>query len=256
MADNKPALMDATTYQSLLEKLLGDGEGYGKTRGVGAYLLPDLKLVTETASGKGETTKNVSVEKLYVVMDLDLYQSEDVRKAVVKDIARRWGDKTVRESDLDSPDFKGPGLWTIKKGSFEFDYLPQNEGKNDGLWKPNPEAFRVTLTTDGDINIPVQWGGGFVVETGGTIAIREKDVKDLADALQQVRAGTKSAHDALFTKDKSGAEVTTYDIYGMNPGFLQENYNPVSLKAETAETTKPFKAPSATMPALKLKNAR
>lgn len=250
-----PSLMTPEAYCAMLEKLLGEGKGYGKTKGVGGYLMQDIKLETETSSGKTETVKNLTVEKLYVVMDLDQYKSETVRKLVIKDIAKNWGGKTVHERDLESPDFKGPGLWTIKKGSFEFDYIPSDPNNlGTGAWKPNPEAFRVTLTTDTPIKMPVQWGD-FVVEKGGTVAIREKDVAELAAALQSIRSGEKTIEEALYAKDKSGNTVSKFDIYGMEPKFLENNYDPVALKAATQEASKPFAPSAATMPALKLKNA-
>ena len=242
MADApKLPMMDADTYTATLEKLLGQGKGYGKTTNVGAYLLPNLVIVTETESGKGEVKKEITVEKFYVVMDLNQYKSEDVRKAVIKNIARHWGDKTLGEEDLNSPDFKGPGLWTLKKGSFETDYLAETDGVKNGLWKPNPEAFRVTLQTDRDVNIPFMWDpNGFFIENGGTLAIREKDVKALAGALLEIRDGLKTAEQALYATDKNGATIAAYDIYGMNPGFLQDNYNPVALKPETTAICRAF----------------
>lgn len=255
MADApKPPMMDPAAYTELCEKLLAEGKGYGKTTNVGAYLLPNLVIVTETASGIGEVKKELTVEKFYVVMDLDQYRSEDVRKAVIKNIARHWGDKTIGEEDLNSPDFKGPGLWTLKKSSFEGDYLPETEGKKNGLWKPNPEAFRVTIQSDAKVNMPFLWDpDGFVVEKDGTFAIRESDVAKLAASLKEIRAGLKTAEDVLYKQDeKTGKTIASNDIYGMNPGFLTDNYNPVALKPETVEILAEFKkpAPKTSKPAL------
>ncbi len=236
----EPELMDATTYQSVLESLLGEGQGWGKTVNVGAYLLEDITLVTETSSGKDETAKNISVEKLYVTMDLDQYKSEHVRGLVIKDIAKNWGGKTIGERDLDDPDFKGPGIWTIKQGSFEFDYLKEDENdRTNSIHKPNPEAYRVCLTVDEDVKIPVQWGD-FVVEAGGTLAIRERDVQELAEALTAIKNGETTAEEALYTTNDSGDQVARFDIYGMEPGFLEDNYGLVELKAETQATNATF----------------
>ncbi|MDE1151189.1 MAG: hypothetical protein PW788_01530 [Micavibrio sp.] len=228
-----PALMDAQTYRATLEQLLAKGTGYGKTQNVGGFLLQDINLLTETSSGKVETAKTIKVEKFYVVMDIDQYPSEFVRGLVIKDIAKNWGGKTVHERDLNEPDFKGPGLWTLKQGNFEFDYMPADAGNaKSSTWKPNPEAFRVCLKTDAAVNVPVQWGT-FVVEKGGTLAIREKDVAGLASALQSIRNGKATAEEALYAKDDKGNTVARFDIYGMEPGFLENNYNPVTLKPET-----------------------
>lgn len=238
---DEPTLMTPDTYRATLEKLLAEGEGRGKTVNVGAYLLEDIKLVTETSSGKDETAKTVKVEKLYIVMDLDQYKSEHVRGLVVKDIAKNWGGKTIGERDLDSADFKGPGIWTIKQGSFEFDYLKADaDDRTNSLHVPNPDAFRVCDTVDETVVIPVQWGT-FTVEAGGTLAIREKDVAELAEALQSIRDGKATAEDALYTQDDKGNTVARFDIYGMEPGFLENNYDPVELKQETKAVTAAFK---------------
>lgn len=239
---DEPVLMSPDTYRATLEKLLAEGEGRGKTVNVGAYLLEDIKLVTETSSGKDETAKTVKVEKLYIVMDLDQYKSEHVRGLVVKDIAKNWGGKTIGDRDLDSADFKGPGIWTIKQGSFEFDYLKAdpNDRKNS-LHVPNPDAFRVCDTVAETVIIPVQWGT-FTVEAGGTLAIREKDVAELAAALQSIRDGKATAEEALYTQDDKGNTVARFDIYGMEPGFLENNYDPVELKPETKAVTAAFKS--------------
>ena len=228
-----PALMDAETYRATLEALLAKGKGYGKTQNVGGFLLQDINLLTETSSGKVETQKSIKVEKFYVVLDVDQYPSEFVRGLVIKDIAKNWGGKTVRERDLEEPDFKGPGLWTLKQGNFEFDYIPADPSNpKSSNWKPNPEAFRVCLQTTQAVNIPVQWGT-FVIEKGGHLAIRERDVVELATALQSIRDGKATAEEALYTKDAKGNTVSKFDIYGMEPTFLDKNYNPVALKPET-----------------------
>ena len=243
-----PALMEPETYRATLEKLLAKGKGYGKTQKVGGFLLQDINLLTETSSGKVETQKTIKVEKFYVVLDVDQYPSEFVRGLVIKDIAKNWGGKTVRERDLEEPDFKGPGLWTLKQSNFEFDYIPSDPSNvKSSTWKPNPEAFRVCLQTTQPVNIPVQWGT-FIVETGGHLAIRERDVAELAAALQSIRDGKATTEEALYTKDGKGNTISKFDIYGMEPKFIENNYNPVALKPETKAinaTFAPKRAPKA-----------
>lgn len=236
----EPELMDAKTYQSTLETLLGEGQGWGKTVNVGAYLLEDISLVTETSSGLDETAKTIKVEKFYVVMDMDQYRSEQVRGLVIKDIAKNWGGKTIGERDLNAPDFKGPGIWTIKQNAFEFDYLKTDENdRTNSAYKPNPEAYRVCHTVAQAVKIPVQWGD-FTVEAGGSLAIRERDVAELAEALQSIREGKTTAEEALYTTDDQGNTVAKFDIYGMEPGFLEGNYGNVPLKPETQKTQSAF----------------
>lgn len=235
-----PALMDANTYRQTLERLLAVGKGYGKTESVAGFLLPDLRIVTETKTGLTETDKIVKVEKLYIIMDLDQYPQEMQRGLVVKDIAKNWGGKTIGERELEDPDFKGPGLWTNKQGAFEFDYVKANPSRTDSVFKPNPEAFRVTLQTNETILMPVQWGT-FKVEAGGTLAVRERDIQELATALQSIRDGKATAEEALYAKNDKGQTVAKFDVYGMEPKFLENNYNPVKLKDSTKEAQAAFK---------------
>jgi hypothetical protein len=233
-------IMDAVTYQRHLEKLVTKGEGYGKTESVGGFLLQDIVVQTETITGEIETTKNVAVEKLYLVIDLSQYPLETTRGLIVQDMAKKWGKKVISERDLKSPDFNGPGLWTLKKGTFEGDYIKANESAQNSVFKPNPEAYRVCVDVAEDVKIPVQWSGGFKIEAGGALAIREKDVPAVVAALQSIKRGEKTAEEALLTKDKDGNTVSVFDIYGMEPDFLRgndqgrkANYNAVPLKEET-----------------------
>lgn len=242
----KPAQLDAAAYQAILEKLLGQGEGWGKNKQVGAYLLEKLEFETMTTSGKVETRNSVDFEKkMYIVMDTDQYPSEYLRNLVIQDITKKWGGKLIKERDLSQPEFSGPGLWLIKKGSFEGDYMPVAGKKN--TYDPDPAAYRVTLAVTTPVNIPVQWTGGFVVEKDGDIAIRQKDIPALAAALHAIRKGETTAEEALFTTDaKSGERVAKFDIYGMEPKFRETNYAPVPIYPETEAAMGAFKkAPAA-----------
>lgn len=232
------SLMTPAQYQSVLENLVANGTGWGKTKQVGAYLLQDVALVTETSSGKVETTKNVAVEKLYVTMDTDTYPREATRNLIVEEIARKWGKKNIKERDLADPDFSGPGLWTLKKGAFEGDYKPVDPKGN--TYNPDPNAYRVVTTTAETVKMPVQWGD-FTVEAGGAFAIRQKDIPALAEALAAIKAGTTTAEEALYAKDAKGNTVSKFDIYGMEPGFLEKNYGAVALTAETTAIQASFK---------------
>ncbi len=235
-----PALIEPAAYQALLEKLLAEGKGYGKTKNVGAYFLRDIKFVTEMSDGQSETEVNIKVEKRYIIMDLDQFRSEAVRRLVVEDTAKRWAHKLVGLRDQNSPDFKGAGLWTNKQDSFEFDYLKQDA--KDGLssvWVPNPEAYRVTLAVQDPVCIPCTWGD-FTVKKGGTLAVRERDVKELAAALLSIKMGEQTPEQALYAKNEEGKTVAKFDVYGMEPKFRENNYDPISLKPETLAITKAF----------------
>lgn len=233
----EPELMNPATYEATLRKLLAEGTGWGKTQTVGAFELVGLKLETETKTGLTETVKDVQTEELYLVFDIapDQWPNHEARKMAVKDTTEKYGQRIVRERDLDSPDFKGPGFWTVKKGGlaklngFEYDYLKQDPSNDDcSVYAPNPDAVRVCLQVDEDVKIPVTWGD-FVVEAGGTLAIREAHVKELAEALDSISFGQATAEEALYNEDGTAK----FDIYGQEPGFCQSNYDPVELKDDT-----------------------
>lgn len=143
----KPAQLDAAAYQAILEKLLGQGEGWGKNKQVGAYLLEKLEFETMTTSGKVETRNSVDFEKkMYIVMDTDQYPSEYLRNLVIQDITKKWG-------------------------------------------------------------------------------------------------GKQTAETALYTIGKDGTPVAKFDVYGMAPEFLEDNYKPVNLSEATHKTMRAFKTP-------------
>lgn len=222
-----PELMDASTYQHTLERLVTEGHGVGKTQPVAAFLLRNLRLVTETESGVDEVEKEINVEPLYLVMDLAQYPNDYVQKLVVRDIMAKYASRIIGDAELNSPDFKGPGLWTTKKSSFEGDYVPDSAERN--VFQPNEDAYRLCLTIDKPIIIPTAWGKPFTVEAGGTIAIRERDVVALTEVLQRIQDGEITSEEGLLQTEAA----SKFDVYGMNPGFLEANYEPVSLKPET-----------------------
>lgn len=229
-SSSAPSLMDAAEYYKTLSNLLTQGSGFGKTQPVAAFLLRNLRLVTTTESGVDEVTKDIAVEPLYLIMDLKNYPIDYVQKLVVRDIMSKYAARIVGEEDLNSPDFKGPGLWTNKKSSFEGDYVEDPNNKNQYL--PNKDAFRICLTVNKPIIIPTSWGDPFTIETGGTLAVRECDVKALSSTLQDIAEGKISPKEALMNEDGS----TKFDVYGMNPGFLEKNYQDVELKPATQQS--------------------
>lgn len=231
----KPEMLDAKAYQALLEGLVEKGTGLGKTQNVGAFLMRDFKVVTETRKGETETEKNIKVEPLYILLDTEHFPLEQQRGLVVKDLAKNWAGKVIGERELNSPDYKAPGIWVNKQSAVEFDYVPVDptDAKNSER-QPNKEAYRVSLEIQKPVTIPVMWEGGFFIAEGGTLAVRERDVKALAEALQSVRDGKASAEEALFSKPG----VAKFDVYGMEPGFAAKQYGGVSLKEETVTTQK------------------
>ena len=242
-ASSAPKKLEAEDYHILLERLLGKGQCYGKTKPVAAYLLRDFSIVTEKEDH--DQSETVKVEPRYLVMDLDEWPNEYGRKLVVRDIMVKYAQRVVDERDLNSADFKGPGIWTTKQKSFEGDYNRQSWNRDEyghvlHLYEPNTEAHRLCLQMDEAVSIPTAWGEDWTIPAGGTLAIREKDVTALSKALMDVRNGLKTPKEALFHEpsDGSGLRKTRFDIYGMMPGFLASNYNLVSPKKETVQAQK------------------
>lgn len=234
-----PPLMAAEDYCALLEKLLQEGTGHGKTKPVAAYLLRNLQLMN---SDSGEES-HVGIQSLYLVMDMEEWPNEYGRSLALKDIWEQYIARMIGEQDMNAPDFNGSGLWTAKQSSFEEDYLRRenldDNGKRVNLYDPDPEAYRLCLSVEKRITIPVQWGT-YTIGTGGTLAVREKDIPALTDALQAVRSGKVAIEDALYAKDKQGKSVARFDVYGMEPGFMEKNYGSVTLKPETQDILTAF----------------
>jgi hypothetical protein len=235
-------LMCPEEYQSLLENLLADGDGMGKTEPVAAYQMSDMRLVTEKDTQK--TEQQIKIERLYLVMDLKVYPNTYARSLTVQEIAVSYARRILGEGDINSPDFDGPGVWTTKKEAFEFDYTPRKSGeiydsfgRPNSIYDPCPDAYRICLTVKQPITIPTQWGQPYEIETGGALAIRERDVRALSDALQSVRDGLMTVQQALY---KDNTSTARFDVYGMDPGFLKDNYNKVALKPETMKIKQLF----------------
>lgn len=235
-----PALATPAEYRSLLEKLVSQGTGWGKTQSVGGYLTDDINFVTQTPDSQVKETKNkIEVQKVAVTIDPQIYPLEETRDLIIEDVMKKYGGKMIKKRDPNEPEFEGPGVWLIKRNAFLGDYMPSAENSN--TYVPNPEAYRVTLPVDAPVNIPVQWSGGFVIETGGVLAIRQKDVPALAEALQSIRDGKATAEEALYEADaKTGEKLAKFDIYGMAPGFREGNYKPVELAADVKATQAAF----------------
>lgn len=248
-----PPLVAAETYRLMLERLLTEGKAFGKTEPVAAYLLRDLSIVTEimaaeTGMTAAEVEQKIKVQPLYVVMDIAQWPNEYGRSLVMQDIAVQYAKRVVGENDLNGPDFKGPGLWTSKQSNVEQDYTRREElneyGRPSNVWDPNPDAFRLTLKFNNAATLPMAWGS-YTILAGGTLAIRDKDIPALAEALQSIRDGKATAEEALFTMNTEGKFVSRFDAYGMEPGFLEKNYKPVELKEETRTALDAFRTPPA-----------
>jgi len=255
-----PRVMDAQEYRQLLEELLGKGKGYGKTERVAAYELSDIILGTEKLVRKKlvDGEERIAVEKLYLVMDLKQWPNAYVRLLGMKEIGGQYMARMAGEQQINAHDFKAPGLWTSKKKAFEADYTETDEvdenGNHASIFVPKPESFRLCMTVKHNMTIPVMWGT-YMIGKGGALAVRQQNVEEVAAALDDIRTGRKTAEDALFTTDAKGNLLARFDVYGMDPGFMEANYKPVTLSPETQAVAERFaeRLPKLTMRPLRLK---
>jgi len=227
-----PPLMAAEEYNALLETLLENGTGYGKAKPVAAYLLRNLRLMDSDSNEESE----VAIKPLYLVMDLEEWPNEYGRSLALKDLWEQYMSRMIGEQDMNAPDFNGPGLWTTKQSSFDEDYLRREgldeKGRRYNLYDPDPDAYRLCLPMQQRVTVPVPWGT-YTIGKNGTLAVREKDIPALTEALQAIRSGKTTITEALYTKNEKGETVARFDVYGMEPGFLEKNYDTVALKPET-----------------------
>lgn len=249
-------LVDGEAYAALLEKLLGEGRGYGKTESVAAYRLRNLQIVAEDEDGNTGGKTGARVEPLYIIMDTKYFPNEYARSLVMQDIAMHYARRIIGEEDVNGHDYKGPGIWTSKISAFEFDYK-RREGQDEAgkplnIYDPDPDAYRLCLKMTEGIRIPTAWGEPWHLKAGATLTVRERDIPALAEALQSVREGRATAEAALFITKPDGTQAARFDVYGMNPGFLEENYKPVFLKDATQRMLRPF-APSVPLTAIPAK---
>lgn len=235
----RPQPVDAEKYRAILEKLVTLGSGFGKTTPVAAYLMKDIEIERQDEAGNVLGIEQIELKPVYVVMDAKYLRNEFARQVTMKDIGAQYMKRMIGIKDINDPDYKGPDVWTTPVKSFEADYIRRNEkneyGKPSNIWDPNPKAFRLALAFDEAMTVPVAWGT-WNVTPGGTLAVREADVAALTDALKSIRDGVKTAHEALLTTNSSGDTVARFDVYGMAPGFLEDNYGAVELSAATQKT--------------------
>lgn len=240
-----PPVMEPEAYFLLLEKLVTEGLPFGKTEPVAAYFMTDIKFdqLDEGGNKVGET--KIEVKPAYIVMDMNVLTNEYARRLTAEDIAVQYMKRNLGLKDVNAPDFKGSHIWSAKPKAFEDDYKRReglNEyGKQTNVWDPRPDAFRLTLKFNEAATIPVEWGT-YPMPIGSALAVRARDLPDVVAALQSVRSGEKPIAEALYKINEEGETVARFDVYGMDPGFLEANYKPVELKPETTQVIADFSA--------------
>lgn len=262
-APQEPTVLTPNQYFDLLEQLVTEGEGIGKTSNVTAYKLAEITVETLTDTGEHETTNTIAFKKdVYILFDREKWPQANplATDAAIEDLGKNWGKKTVQinrageglggtEADIETAvadkvkalmgiaDLSKAGVYVSTANNFEDDYAPTAPGSTD--YQPNPDGKRVALTIQEDIVLPVSWypGATFDVAKGGTIVTRERPQKDgenvgqfpeLAAAIASVRSGKATIEEAIY--DEKG--VPKFDVWGLHPGFREANYGDVELSAD------------------------
>jgi hypothetical protein len=228
---NKLPALDINAYHGLLKQLATEGTCHGKTANIAAVQFQPLKLETLTQAGNSEVVKTANVDPLYIAMDLDQYPTRTEQKALINSLFDHYEDRLFNP-EIEEPDLSTSGFWMVKGSAFNEDYKPAG----NGVYQPDPEAFRICLNTDKDIGLPTTWDTSFAVETGGTIAIRAKDMPKLIETLTKIDNGETTPQAALLKPD--GTSI--FDAYGMEPAFLDNNYEPTTAPQTVRQTMEDY----------------
>ena len=238
-------------YYILLKDLRDKGRKYDKTTPRFAFRWPNLRIRTQTSSGEKEVDKEFD-HNIYIVADPDAFdQSESYR--LMETIIKRFSEKLLQQTNLNQPDFEGPGVWTVHADKFEASYEIKPGSVLEYMPKKDDSAQRLALVINKKIEIPTNWGEPFLIEEGGAIASAYNDLKVINDILEKVDkelSGTLSIDsqrlsdiapqndladqvELILIKHlyvDNNTDHSVLDIYGMEPGFLQKNYEVLESK--------------------------
>ena len=221
---------------------MSKGSAQSKKCDIIAFPLMDMGVITLNNSGGVETSKDISFDH-HLIFDTSVFTHKEANEAFSKLFSTYA--KLIEEAptELIAKVNAGQvgvhiaaiaeGVWTMVNKNFRTDY--ELDEKNPNVYHAKPGTGRLCLPVDRDFKMPVQWGD-FNVRKGGTIAVRFGDVPALTEALGQIKEGKAAIEEALY--DKEGK--AKFDIYGMDPGFLETNYAPTTLPKETADAISKF----------------
>lgn len=235
--------LDALDYFNTLARLSDDGELYSKTKPRFAFPIRPIVIETEGLDGETETLASLGVEH-FVIMHPDTYPTEASRRAVHQALFKGYALNAITEADVNDPDFKGADVWTMPRDKFLADYKPDPSEKHKYIPKTQADGVepgRYILDIDEDVRWHVPWGT-FDIRAGGAIAMRESEIQQLRDAVDDVRAALKpieaqypdttsaafrAAANGVISKmlyEDAQELKTKLDVYGMVPGFRERNY--------------------------------
>ncbi len=227
-------------YYELATALAVEGVSASKKNNIIAIPLVPLRLVTNNSVGTKETEIDFPFNH-HLVFDPSLYEINEALQ-VHSEIFRQYGELIAQAPDdviqkINNGEIKvrvvasAQGVWTIADDKFPLDYEPDDAG--GFYYRVKPGTGRICLGNDQDFNMLTYWGK-FNVRKGGTLAVRFTDMPSLVEALNQIVRGELNIEEALFV-NTNGVLRSRIDIYGMDPGFYEANYNRVPLPLSVAE---------------------
>lgn len=128
------------------------------------------------------------------------------------------------------------GVWTVDAFNLKSKYDSFEDKDFPDVYLPKPESLRVIAPVNAEgydgIEMPTSWGT-FKVQNGGHIAIAVTDDDNDQTGYQQflrnmdLKKEENKTTSELFLDMKEEGTRSKLDIYGIEPGFVQNNYKSV-----------------------------
>ncbi|MDB5478079.1 MAG: hypothetical protein JWM96_574 [Alphaproteobacteria bacterium] len=240
-------------YRSHVIEALRHGKPMRKTASIFAWPLGIAQeWATQDISGQAETAKAIKAdlkEELFLVFSSHEYDYKQAYQTymLVHNMAAMAKSSLTTEELLDlhtgeahfSLNTSVYGIWTIGADSLASKYSKFDDQRFPDVYQPKPEALRIIApvkATEGydGIEMPTSWGS-FKIRNGGHIAIAIAEdnahltgYQQLLRNLEAVDKG-EGVFEELFLVEKKGALRSTLDIYGIEPGFVESNYDVVAM---------------------------
>lgn len=197
--------MSPKEYQQLLEKLLREGQGYGRNS--------EIVAIPNQTGTHYFVTRDVKKGLQYLQSGTMPDPATDTSFTLEK--------KTRINHDFDPADPSNPG---------------------NGRMKPNAGSYRMAIKVDQETFLPVQWDDKpFVVPAGGYVLVLQREIEGLSQAIDAIKKGETTPERALYkTSDFGGKTINKFDVYGSDRDLDIFGYGPVELTPETNTITKRF----------------
>lgn len=231
--DNAIQKLKPEEYFQLVMNLVCQGVAYQKRAGIHAHKMFPLAIVTQNSAEGMETRNEINLDRV-IVFDAAHYskgQAKDITRFIFNEYGQMLSSPDLIDKDFVqainngelklSCDIKGYGIWTMAPKNFKSDYV---FSEKDDLHKVKEGTTRFCTDVDRNFVMPVKWGD-FTVRNKGTIAARTEELLQIIEALEDVQAKRKSVLDAFYVNENNVLKAR-FDIYGMDPNFRIDNYDP------------------------------